>query len=509
MTRHLFETNEWSYDMIQRVYNAVETIALNDLGLNIFPNQIEIISSEQMLDAYASFGLPIYYKHWSFGKHFTQHDVLYKKGATDLAYEIVINSSPCISYIMESNSATMQTLVLAHAAFGHNHFFKNNETFKAFSDPYAILDYLKFARNYIAECEMTYGEQNVERLIDAAHALQSASIHRTGRKRQLDLVKEERRRLQNTEHSEAVFNEIWRTVPSASGPQSASTNVDPDTLGLPEDNLLYFIERFSPRLAPWQREIIRIVRMIGQYLYPQRLTKVMNEGVATYVHYEVINRLHETQLISDGAFLEAMLSHTNVVRQPGFDHPGYNGFNPYALGFYMMKDIERIARTPTDEDRDFAPNLAGSSDVTGALQEIWANYRDESFINQFLSPKLIRDLSLFSIDDIQSDPTLTVSAIHNERGYQRIRRQISRQYDASLNDPLIEVAHVDLLGDRRLTLIHKVTNQRRLEQETARRTLQHVADLWGYDAILEERSAKDDVLLGDQRAAPRHLFDQN
>ena len=41
-------------------------------------------------------------------------------------------------------------------------------------------------------------------------------------------------------------------------------------LNLPEENLLYFLEKNSLILAPWQREILRIVRVIAQYFYPQR-----------------------------------------------------------------------------------------------------------------------------------------------------------------------------------------------------------------------------------------------
>jgi hypothetical protein len=70
-----------------------------------------------MLDAYSSIGMPLMYKHWSFGKQFAQNEVMYRKGYRGLAYEIVINSSPCISYVMEENSMAMQTLVIAHAAF--------------------------------------------------------------------------------------------------------------------------------------------------------------------------------------------------------------------------------------------------------------------------------------------------------------------------------------------------------------------------------------------------------
>jgi hypothetical protein len=125
------------------------TIALKELGLDVYPNQIEVISTEQMLDAYSSIGMPLFYKHWSFGKHFARNEAMYRAGMQGLAYEIVINSNPCISYIMEENTATMQTLVIAHAAFGHNHFFKNNYVFKQWTDADGILDYLEFARGYI------------------------------------------------------------------------------------------------------------------------------------------------------------------------------------------------------------------------------------------------------------------------------------------------------------------------------------------------------------------------
>ena len=86
-----------------------EEIAVGELGLDVYPNQIEVITAEQMLDAYASMGMPLFYKHWSFGKHYAYHETLYRKGWAGLAYEIVINSSPCVSYLMEGNTATMQT----------------------------------------------------------------------------------------------------------------------------------------------------------------------------------------------------------------------------------------------------------------------------------------------------------------------------------------------------------------------------------------------------------------
>jgi stage V sporulation protein R len=96
----LFDGAEWDYATLQRAYDACADVALSELGLDLYPNQLEVITTEQMLDAYSSVGMPAFYKHWSFGKHFTQHEALYRKGLQGLAYEIVINSSPCMCYLL-------------------------------------------------------------------------------------------------------------------------------------------------------------------------------------------------------------------------------------------------------------------------------------------------------------------------------------------------------------------------------------------------------------------------
>ena len=110
-----------------------------------------------------------------------------------------------------------------------------------------------------------------------------------------------------------------------------------------------------------------------------------------------MSRLHQQGRLTDGNFLEFLQSHTNVVFQPDFDNKYYSGFNPYALGFAMMQDIERIVTSPDAEDHEWFPDIAGKGDAMGVLRDIWANYRDESFISQFLSPRLIRRLRLFHL----------------------------------------------------------------------------------------------------------------
>ena len=497
----LFTGSNWDFTGLRRVYGAIEEIALGDLGLDVYPVQIEVITSEQMLDAYASVGLPLMYKHWSFGKRFAFHETLYRKGLQGLAYEIVINSNPCICYIMEENSMTMQTLVIAHAAFGHNHFFKNNYLFRQWTDANGILDYLSFARDYVAKCEERYGTEAVERVLDAAHALRDHGVNRYAHRSKLSLFEEQRRAEEWRAHAEATYNDLWRTVPGL-GKGKDDLPVDEARLreikrqlGLPEENLLYLIEKRAPKLDDWQRELIRIVRLIAQYFYPQKQTQMMNEGCATFVHYEIMRRLHDKGLITEGAMLEFLHSHSSVVAQPDFDDPRFSGINPYALGFAMMSDIRRICEEPTAEDREWFPDIAGGGDPYGVLRHAWANYRDESFILQYLSPALIRRFRMFHVSDDSSKPALKVEAIHDEIGYRRIRSALSRQYDLSRREPDIQVVDVDLRGDRCLVLAHYVHDGVLLEEKTCRAVLRYAATLWGYSVKLLEIEAATDKTL--------------
>jgi stage V sporulation protein R len=498
----LFEDGDWNFDLLRRIYDAVEQVALGDLGLDVYPNQVEVITAEQMLDAYSSTGMPLFYKHWSFGKQFLANDMLYRKGMRGLAYELVINSSPCISYVMEENTATMQTLVIAHAAFGHNHFFKNNYLFKQWTDAEGILDYLEFAKGYIANCEERHGKLAVERLLDAAHALMRQGIHRYPRAQARDLKMEAQREADRHAHQERIYNDLWRTLPRGRPQEPKPVDERRQSLNLPQENILYFLEKTAPRLKPWQREILRIIRLIAQYFYPQAQTKLMNEGAATYCHYHIMTKLHERGQLTDGAFMEFLQSHTNVVFQPMFDSANYGGINPYALGFEMMQDISRIASEPTAEDREWFPEIAGNGDPGGTLRDIWANYRDESFVSQFLSPHLIRSWKLFKLQDLEEKPQFEVDFIHNERGYRDIRRTLGRHYDVSWQEPDIQIVDVDLTGDRRLLLEHNVREGILLAEADVAKVLQHLANLWGYEVCLSEISSEDGSELRQHKAGP-------
>jgi stage V sporulation protein R len=502
----LFDGPEWSFDLIRKAYDAMGDIALGELGLDIYPNQIEVITAEQMLDAYSSIGMPLMYRHWSFGKRFAHDEAYYKRGMRTLAYELVINSDPCISYVMEENSMTMQALVLAHAAYGHNHFFKNNYQFQMWTQPDHIIDYLAFAKTYVAECEERYGHEVVEGVLDAAHALMNQGVSRDFRPRPRNVAKREQERAaRRRAHEEATYDDIYRTLPDITREgtiEPSEAQGEQRRLGLPEENLLYFLEKNAPKLDDWQRELLRIVRLLSQYFYPQRQTKMMNEGCATFVHYEIMNRLYEQGQLTDGTMLEFLHSHSSVIFQPGFNDRRFSGLNPYALGFAMMNDIKRMCTEPTKEDREWFPQIAGNGEPLATLREAWSHYRDESFVLQFLSPKLMRDLRLFAVADESKDPAMRVASIHDEQGYRDLRRRLSRHYDVAAQDPDLQVTDADLSGSRRLVITHNVRNGILLDKVEAERTLQYLAKLWGYRVKLVETDNDGGRVLKEHEALP-------
>ena len=202
-------------------------------SLETFPNQLEVITSEQMLDSYVSSGLPVNYGHWSFGKHFLIESGKYRSGANALAYEIVLNTNPCIAYLMEGNSLAMQALVIPHACFGHNSFSKGNYLFQQWTQPDAILDYMLFARNYVADCEERHGAERVEQTLDALHALRDQGLDKYKRPRKLDTRKERAEQARRLSDAQETMRqaEYYSVVPRPRRPRPKRGGVSGESGG--------------------------------------------------------------------------------------------------------------------------------------------------------------------------------------------------------------------------------------------------------------------------------------
>jgi stage V sporulation protein R len=479
-TKPLSDGPSWTFDDIRAYMDVLGELAESEFGLDTYSNQIEIVSSEQMLDAYAFNGLPSCYHHWRYGKHYSQTQGAYQKGLTNLAYELVINSSPAISYFMEENNLVTQALVAAHACFGHNAFFKNNFLFKEWTQADAIVDYAIFAKNYIAECEDRYGWQKVEETLDAAHTIEHHGIDKYKRPPKLSAAEEKELQKTRMLEREKDINYLWNMVPGREEKTQEESNKFPSE---PEENVLYFMEKHSPILETWQREILRIVRKLSQYFYPQSQTKVMNEGYASFWHYTLLYRLWELGYLTDG-FMQSFLNlHTAVVRQPNYNEcGGLSGLNPYYLGFYSFKEIRRICEEPTEEDGAFFPQFAGNKETwVSEIHKAAYEFKDESFILQYLSPALMRQMRMFTLLDDSGEEYFEVAAISNDDGYRTMRSILSKIYNRAYQVPDITVIEADIKGDRTLTLHHSGVDEMPLEEKSKTEVLKHIKVLWGFD----------------------------
>ena len=471
--KELFSKSDWDYDTIAYADEVTSKIGKEYLKLDIYPNQIEIVSSEQMIDAYSLIGLPISYNHWSFGMQYASTHQNYTKGKQGLAYEMVINSNPCISYNMEDNSTCLMVLVLAHAAQGHNHFFKNNYMFKQWTDADHIIDYMKFAKKFVSDCESKYGLEDVEDVLDACHSIMDYGVDKYKRPPKLSIEKEKKRFKKRMLASEENYDPLWGTLPPEFDIKDYVKQKTKKIPKHPEENILYFLEKNAP-IPTWKKELIRIVRKVSQYFYPQSQTKVCNEATACFAHYNIVNKMYDEGYLTDGF----LTNHSNVLFQPDYNSKYYSQINPYTLGFNIWMDVKRMCQEPTKEDREWFPNVAGK-DWLEMFHHMVDDYRDDSAILQFLSPKVMRDMKLFSITDDEEKDKYTISSIHDDRGYKNTRQMLSRRYERDFYVPDIQVIKADTRTDRRLVLYHELRNGIELDDTTRDDVMQNIRFLWG------------------------------
>lgn len=523
----LVDDKHWTTPQIERMFEEIQIIALEDLKLDVYRNQFRIVPDDQMLKAMASSGLPINYDHWS-------HEMEYLKlkqkrdsgGGTP--YELVINSDPCISFNMESNSAAMHALVIAHAAFGHNHFFKNNFLMRQWTDAKAIIPLLKQARAFVLDCEEKYGMRAVEEVLDAGHAIGFDGVSRTPNKRIY-----ESERSKNQRHFEAWMNQknldaqmeglvspkpVEQSEVSA---REAAFAQRQKQMGLPENNLFEFIAAYSPNqnLAHWQRRLLLMVGEIKQYFWPNIQTNMMNEGCATFVHNYISGKLDEQGKMSNAAMLEIKESNSMVIFQ--MDHHMFKinpetgeqeisgaQFNPYFLGESLANEIKRVSMEPTSEDYEWFDNssFVGNGDWRSAVKEAWATSSNASGVRQYMTPHLMRKLHMFSMN-IEPEYGLEVTATHidGRKGYERIRSTLADQYEVGNMIAGLSVVDYDRYGDRTLVLETLVRNGQMLVESELSEVLKHIHRLWGYGVILRGVDLDSDKILHETKCGVKEF----
>ncbi len=508
MSKLLFTDTDWTIETIDKTWKVIDDIARNRYGLTYFEPQIEIITAEQSLHYGTMGALPFNYPHWSLGKAEEAARQEYHAGKRGVAYETIINSDPMICYISETNSMLMQTLVLAHAIVGHGSFFKNNDCFKLWTRPQTILDYARFAKKYVEDCEQQYGIPAVERILDAAHALDVLGVNRQERpvvKRKEELEDLQRER---AAHADRNYDDIWNTIPDYNRDGPETRKKDPlFDWAYPEENVLYFIEKNAPNLLPWQRELIHIVRTFAQYFYPQRQCKLMHEGWASFWHYTILTDLYEEGYITDGHYLEFLHNHTSVAHQhePVDRRMTRNGhvetpqmtstFNPYALGFEMFSKIRQACENPSEKDYEEFSSIAGTPWLE-TMKDIMETYIDESFVYQFLGSETLEKFHFAVADreDLINAYEYTITEDSSSERLNKVRKYLSEYYSISYRMPSIEVVAYDFKGDRTLHLHHNPTQGMSLDRVELKKVMKHLHKLWGYPIRIATIDGKGNML---------------
>lgn len=440
--------------------------------LQCYPQEFEICDHNEMLGYMAYSGMPAHYAHWSYGKSFEKQKTMYDYGVSGLPYEIVINTNPCLGFLMRDNSLLLQILTIAHV-YGHNDFFANNFTFTSGIKAQHVIEMFKTnarrINSYIEDPSI--GIERVEEVLDDAHAVCFQRSRNLGMTRRSPAEQAQRA----WEQAQPKKDEWAEIHPKQ---EFVPPNLDRFPIE-PEENLLEFIAKYNPYLPEWKRDLINIVDKQTQYFMPQMETKIMNEGWASYWHYKIMNELNLPQELH----LEFLVRHNQVLRP----HPG--GLNPYHLGFVLWHDIERrwnqgdTGREWTDDTPKEEISKLDENDTPGRKKifEVRQTDRDPSFLRRFLTREIMEELHLFQHEKRGKERVVTKVA--SEESWQEVRDTLIKQIGTG-SLPIIKIEDADFGKNRTLFLKH-YHEGRDLQLEYAEHTLRHLARLWGREVVLE------------------------
>ena len=431
-------------DTIEKYGTQLETLA-RSLGLDYYPVQFEEVPDSFMMEV-AVYGLPVRMPHWSFGVRYIYQLIQHRMGHSRL-FEVVFPGNPGRAYLSKSNSLQENTLVVAHV-LGHADFSKNNDLFRRSQQEVGnrIVDQAASHARQIAASIEEYGQERVERVLDAALALEAHVDSFKGMRR-------ERFPEYVADHipiEDDTFRHRFHTLPGEERPghlhePRRRAPVPPN----PEKDLLWFIAQYAPELEDWERDIFLAVREESFYFYPVFACQIMNEGWASYWHARL---LREADFIPQSDYLDAIKTHSDVVRPHAAERQASLSINPYHLGFCLWESI--------------VDNLG----MEKAL-EIRTQDDDFSFIRNHLTEELAQELKLFQFK-ASKDGAIEV-----------VNRDINTLRDAILapkynfGAPAVMAQHIELDGSLQLVHDH-ASDGRGLDVARAEKVLEYVHRVW-------------------------------
>jgi stage V sporulation protein R len=445
----------------------LETLA-REQGLDFFPTSFEVVPQDIMTEI-AAYGLPTRARHWSYGKVY-QSQRLYGTMGLSKIYEIVLNSDPCLAFLLDTNPEIANLLVAAHV-YGHVDFFKNNVLFDN-SNRQMINDAVSHALRIDGYIER-YGLETVEHLMDVGFALDRHIDPHKGLERQPYPP----RRIVEKERTPLPYEDLFETATPSLSYAVEGERLPPH----PERDILWFVVTYA-RLEEWQRDVLQIIREESYYFYPQFNTKIMNEGWASYWHAELF---HLYDGVSPDEMIEFAKLHAGVVN-PG----GRFSVNPYYLGYTILVDIEK---------RWDEMYRAGKSLLRGRekLFEVRRTEDDISFLRNYLTIDLVEKLGLFAHgSDCTHPPGQQCThcqdiVITSRERDQVVEALLTARYNYGV--PRIVVQDV---ANNTLHLEHLDRDKTYLDRRYANQTLAYIAELWKHPVHLltSDEQGKDITL---------------
>lgn len=446
--------------MERELHRAIDEITeiASGFGLDFFPMRYEICPAD-IIYTFGAYGMPTRFTHWSFGKQFHKMKLQYDFGLSQI-YELVINSNPCYAFLLDTNSLIQNKLIIAHV-LAHCDFFKNNVRFS--NTRRDMVESMTATAERIANYEMLYGKDEVERFIDAVLAIQEhidPSILRP-KLPEYDLNEESEKEkfIQRT-----PYDDLWNLDQKSS---DGKTNIIPKRKKFPpnpEKDLLLFIEEYSRELKDWQRDILTMMREEMLYFWPQLETKIMNEGWASYWHQRILREME----LTTAETIEFASLNANVVQ------PSKTSINPYYLGLKIYEDIERRYNNPTEEMRGLGVKPNSGKEKMFEVREMDS---DISFLRNYLTKDLVKQEDLYLFEKKNGNYQVT------DKDYENVRDQlVSMRVNGGF--PYIVVENGDYSRNGELYVTHQYEGTE-LDPHYLEHVLPYMYQLWGRPVHME------------------------
>ncbi len=450
-------------------------------GLDFFDVIFEILDYDELNEVAAYGGFPTRYPHWRFGMDYEELSKGYSYGLQKI-YELVINNNPCYAYLLKCNHLVDQKLVMAHV-YGHCDFFKNNYWFSQTNRK--MLDEMANHATRMRRYVELHGLETVETFVDACLSIDNLIdvhapfIQRRRVKARSELDEEEERKtvrkIRSKEYMDRYVNppDFMEEQKKKLEEELRRQKNFPEE---PQKDVLLFLLEHAP-LERWQRDVLDIVREEAYYFAPQGMTKILNEGWASYWHSTIMTQ----KALTDAEVIDYADHHSGTMgSRPGM-------LNPYKVGIELFRDIEdrwnkgRFGKEweeceDLDRKRNWDKKLGRGR---AKIFEVRKIYNDILFIDEFLTPQFCDEHKLFTYE---YNPQTGEYVIAN-RDFKKVKEKLLFQL-TNFGHPYIHVEDGNYENRGELFLRHRHEGID-LKIDYAKETLRNLNTIWGRPVHIE------------------------